>query len=455
MLVFRSLAFKWIATLLVTSLIGVLLAGVLAYRSTITEYDRLRSEQAEAAFVDDASTFYQIYGTWDGLDAWLRSTQRTDDPRGSVHPPEQFALADAHGVVVLGSGLFRTGMRISSDVLAVGTPVELDGVRVGTALWAEPPPELDPREQRYVDGITRALLAGALGASATAVVIGLLLSRQFLRPLSELTQAIMAMHSGNLDQRVEIRTHDELGLLAQTFNEMSANVARANHLRKQMTADIAHDLRTPLTVIAGYLEALGDGTLKPTPERFRVMSEEVTLLQRLVEDLRTLSLADAGELKLMRAAQPPRDLLERVAASLGANAAAAQVALEVQAADTLPDIVVDGERMVQVLSNLVSNALRHTPAGGRVSLHAAMCPEGIRFEVRDTGSGIAPDDLPRIFDRFYRGDPARQSGSGESGLGLAIAKSIVTAHGGTITAESRPGSGTTLRIVLPLPVQQG
>jgi signal transduction histidine kinase len=216
-----------------------------------------------------------------------------------------------------------------------------------------------------------------------------------------------------------------------------------------MTADIAHDLRTPLTVIAGYLEALRDGTLKPTPERFRVMNEEVNLLRRLVEDLRTLSLADAGELKLMRAAVPPHDLLERIAASFREAAAAAAVSLRVDAADNVPDLWVDGERMAQVLGNLVTNALRYTPAGGSVALRAQASAGGVLLMVSDTGSGIAPDELPKIFDRFYRGDRARRANSGESGLGLAIAKSIVEAHGGTIAVQSALGSGTTMLLALP------
>ncbi len=258
------------------------------------------------------------------------------------------------------------------------------------------------------------------------------------------------MHAGDLDQRVEIRANDELGALAQTFNEMSANLSRAHQLRKQMTADIAHDLRTPLTVIAGYLEAMRDGTLKPTPERFRVMSEEVNLLQRLVEDLRTLSLADAGELKLIRADLAPRELIERVANAFRESAAAAGVRLNVEISDPLPDLWIDSERMVQVLGNLVTNALRHTPQGGAVTLRAQVAPEGVRLEVQDTGSGIAPAELPKIFDRFYRGDDSRQSDGGESGLGLAIARSIVEAHSGTIAAASSLGAGTTMTITLPL-----
>jgi signal transduction histidine kinase len=247
---------------------------------------------------------------------------------------------------------------------------------------------------------------------------------------------------------VTVRTQDELGELAQTFNQMSSDIHRANQLRKQMTADIAHDLRTPLMVISGYLEALRDGTLKPTQARFEAMSHEAALLTRLIDDLRTLSLADAGELKLLPQAVEPRDLLEQVQRSFEPLAAEHGVTLRVQADTALPDLQVDRERMVQVLANLVSNALRYTPAQGKVTLGARQQAGSVQLIVSDTGSGIAADKLPNIFERFYRVEASRTENQGESGLGLAIAKSIVEAHGGTITAESTLGKGTTFIITL-------
>ncbi|QPC84939.1 HAMP domain-containing protein [Phototrophicus methaneseepsis] len=445
----RSLTFKWTVTLLLTSLIGVILVGIFAYRTTVTQFDRLRSEQAEAIFMENVTHYYEENGTWDGLETWLKGEPDSVGPHDYFRSPDQFALVDADGVVVVDHGPFHKGDSLPEDILTEGTPISLDGETIGIVLTAMPPPELDPTEQRYVDGTTQALIIGALGAGSTALVIGLLLSRQFLRPLTELTAAITAMRAGNLDQKVNIRTQDELGLLAQAFNEMSANLHQANQLRKQMTADIAHDLRTPLTIISGYLEAMTDGTLKPTQERFKTMSEEVLLLQRLVEDLRTLSLADAGELKLMCAAVAPREILDRVAASFQEAASSAGVMLAVEADAALPSLWIDSERMVQVLGNLVANALRHTPSGSSITLMAQEKSEQVELRVQDTGAGIVPEDLPKIFDRFYRSDPSRQTESGESGLGLAIARSIVEAHRGTITAESTLGQGTTMIIRLP------
>ncbi|HVU12313.1 MAG TPA: ATP-binding protein [Phototrophicaceae bacterium] len=462
MMITRSLAFKWIATLLLTSLVGVVLVGLFAYRTTVTEFDRLRLEQVQASFVNEATTYYESTGSWNGFDDWLHQQQRSSNQGnqgnqgnpgnqgGGGGSPFQFcALVDSNNIVVVDAGPYHIGDRLPPETTDQGIAITLNGQQVGTVLTATPPPGPDPREQQYLDRTNQALLIGAIGAGAAALLIGLLLSRHFLRPLTELTEAIGAMKHGELSQQVQVRTHDELGELAQAFNQMSAEVHRANQLRTQMTADIAHDLRTPLTVITGYLEGLRDGTLKPTPTRFDVMYDETLLLKRLIDDLRTLSLADAGELKLVYQSIQPRDLLEQIQQSFEPLAQEQQIALKTEAEADLPDVQVDRERMAQVLANLVSNALRYTPAGGSVTLIARAQSNAVQLIVRDTGSGIPEDKLPNIFERFYRVEESRYQSQGESGLGLAIARSIVEAHHGTISAESKLGAGTSMIITLP------
>jgi signal transduction histidine kinase len=231
---------------------------------------------------------------------------------------------------------------------------------------------------------------------------------------------------------------------------MSADLAHSTELRRQMTADIAHELRTPLSVILGYTEALSEGKLSGTDETFDVMHDEAQQLQRLIEDLRTLSLADAGELPLMVQSVSPEGLLERVAIAHTPRAQEKGVSIQVEAPPDLPPIAVDPDRVAQVLSNLVSNALRHTPQGGRVRLIAERDGADIRLSVADTGPGIAADDLPHIFQRFYRADQSRYPVEGQTGLGLAIAKSLVEAHGGAISVESVQGEGSTFTITLPV-----
>jgi two-component system sensor histidine kinase BaeS len=230
---------------------------------------------------------------------------------------------------------------------------------------------------------------------------------------------------------------------------MSADLAQSNQLRRQMTADIAHELRTPLSVILGYTEALSDGKLVGTPQAFEVLHEEAHHLSLLIEDLRILSLADSGELPLTRRPIYPEVLLERTASAYAAQAKQQEVALVVDAEQPLPEVDVDPDRMAQVFGNLISNALRYTPAEGRIVLQAQARGDRVLLDVKDTGEGIASEDLPHVFERFYRGDKAR-SQNGESGLGLAIVKSIVEAHGGRIEVHSQVGAGTTFRIELPV-----
>jgi signal transduction histidine kinase len=230
---------------------------------------------------------------------------------------------------------------------------------------------------------------------------------------------------------------------------MSQALARANQARRQMTADVAHELRTPLTVIAGYIESMRDGVLPPTPQRMAVIYAEIEHLQHLVGDLRTLSQADAGELKLNRQPVEPAELLRQTAAAFEHQAAQKGVRLEVAADGAEPAVVwADELRLAQVLDNLLSNALRHTPAGGQVRLGLTRQPSAVTLTVQDTGPGIPPEDLPRVFERFYRADRSR-SEDGASGLGLAIAKALVEAHGGSLEARSTLGQGSTFSMRLP------
>ena len=238
--------------------------------------------------------------------------------------------------------------------------------------------------------------------------------------------------------------------MVASFNQMSADLARATQSRRQMTADIAHDLGTPLTVIGGYLEAMQEGILQATPERIEVMHTEITHLQHLVRDLRTLSLADAGQMSLNRNQVETGALLRRVAASYELAAKEKGIELNVKTGDAPLFLEIDEERMAQALGNLVSNALRYT-VQGNITLAVSLITENrILITVSDTGTGIAPEDLSRIFERFYRADQVRDLAGGESGLGLAITRSIIEAHGGEISVDSKVGRGTRFEIRVKL-----
>lgn len=444
----RSLTFKWVMTLLFSSLIGVALVGGFAYWTTATEFDRFVNETAQQDFIDDVTSYYQQNNGWQGVGEYLRSNDDSFDRRHDRNR-QLFSLLSSDEVVLSESGPFKIGETVPGDFLTSSVELLVDDEVIGYVLSAEPPPGFSPEEQAYLDNTNRALLVGVVGASLVSLLVGLLLSRQFLRPLTTLTEAIMAMKSGDLDQKVDVTTNDELGQLADAFNQMSSQLHRANQLRKQMTADVAHDLRTPLHVMSGYIEAMRDGALPPTPERFDAMNQEANLLKRLVEDLRTLSLADSNALKLNYQSINPRELLQQVKETFKPIAQQEGVTITSDIKDDLPTVQMDRERMVQVLTNLVSNALRYTPTKGKITLAAYPAAAGVVLEVKDTGAGIPADQIENIFERFYRVDISRHEAQGESGLGLAIVKSIVEAHDGTVTASSQLNKGTTFTITLP------
>lgn len=438
---------------LVISLIAIGLAAAFVWTNTSAEFNLYLEDQHQNAFAEAAKNYYEQNQTWQGVERALQQQGFLPPPpdqpgqqNGQKPPPPPFALLDAKRVVITQGGRYNRGETVSVSTDDPEIPITYQGKLVGIVLQTGEPLVRNRTEQQYLDRITQALLIAALGGTLTALVLGLMVARTLTRPLNELTLATRSLARGKLEQQVPIRSKDELGELAQAFNQMSADLNRANQSRRQMTADIAHDLRNPLTVIGGYLESLRDGVLKPTPERFDTIHAEVQHLQHLVDDLRTLSLADAGELRLHRQLIVVRELLEKVKTAYQHQAEQKGIALTVEAASALQTSL-DAERMEQVLGNLVSNALRYTPQGGDIRLTAAPVTGGVTLAVADTGSGIRPEDLPYIFERSYRGDESR-SGS-ESGLGLAITRSIVELHGGSIRAESKPGEGSRFMIVIP------
>ncbi|MFN3374634.1 MAG: ATP-binding protein, partial [Chloroflexus sp.] len=278
---------------------------------------------------------------------------------------------------------------------------------------------------------------------------GILIARRLTRPLQHLAQVAAALGQGHLTARAVVEGPIEVRRVAEAFNEMACELAAANHQRRQMVADIAHELRTPLTVIQGNLRAILDDVYPLTREEIGQIYEATLGLRRLVDDLRELSLADTGQLTLHRQPLDLNQLLGREAELFHELAAAQGVELLVTPDPSLPAVLADSERIAQVVRNLLSNALRYTPAGGNITIASAAERGGALVSVRDTGSGIAPEDVPHVFERFYRADRGRARAHGGSGLGLAIAERIIALHGGQIGVESALGKGTRFWFWLP------
>ena len=447
----KSISTKLTLAFLSVTLLVVGLAAFFTWRTTVRAFETVVVERIRTEFIKQVTTYYEENGSWQGVIPRLfPMPEPVQNKKDQQARPLVFALTDLDGQVLVPAGQYRPRDIVDASVLADGTPVKVNDVIVGYAVQTGKVPELSAVEQGYIDRTNRALFLTSVAAMFFALLLGGGLANSLTRPIRDLTEATHAMADGDLEQKVPVRSVDELGELTASFNQMASDLARATQSRRQMTADIAHDLGTPLTVIGGYLEAIQEGVLDATPERIDVMHTQIVHLQRLVQDLRTLSLADAGQMSLNRQPVDVGALLRRVAASYQLAAEQQGIELSVETGQTQPSTKIDEDRMAQVLGNLVSNALRYTTEGGEIKLAASLTVDhSLLITVADTGKGIEPQDLGRIFERFYRADHARDLKRGESGLGLAIARSIVETHGGTISVESEVGRGTKFAIRLP------
>jgi signal transduction histidine kinase len=419
---------------------------------------------------------YARTGSWQNVTVSLSSYATMNGGR--------IVLANASGIIIADTADELVGRQVAHTGLSAATPISVDGRRVGdlyiiseanggslaarvggmmgmgrtarrseTGVSAPSTSTAVTPEQHYLDEVNRGLAFGAAGATILAVALSLYLTRRIVSPLNLLAAGARRIEAGNLGHHVTITSRDELGEVAQAFNTMSASLQRNEQARRNLLADIAHELRTPLTVIEGTASGIMDGVLEPSSEQLLIIKEEAELLAKLVGDLRELSLAEAGQLALERRPEDLGDVIGRAVRHFEANARERGVALDLAIADGVSAAPVDAGRITQAVGNILANAMRYTPPGGRIDVSVGpdpASPGNALIAVADTGEGLAAADLPKIFDRFYRADKSRSRRSGGSGLGLAIAKQIVEGHNGRIWVESELGQGAVFSISLPL-----
>ncbi|MEM8535461.1 MAG: ATP-binding protein [Chloroflexota bacterium] len=464
------LAFILVIFLGVCGMMGFFGLAVAGFRDATNDefdYDFQQSERAYAATLAD---YYIARGnSWRDLDERLN-----DMFTGPFF--SNFAVVDADRQVVASvDSSFSIGDTIESEWSQKhGVPIEVEGEQVGMLVLrtdthpSDSGPPGNPPPFEFVERILRGFALAGLGLITILSVLAIIFSRWFSRPLRAITDAAQSLSTGRLETRAPRATIREMDDLARTFNTMAQALDEADRQRRQMTADIAHELRTPLSIIKGRLEGLQDGVYEATPDQIDHLLGETALLERLINDLRVLALADAGQLPLYPELIDPRDLLEHTQKTFTEQAQTQQVSLRIEAPEELPDIDGDEQRLAQVMGNLVANALRYTPPEGTITLVAERstnhltqnlvvahqtsppAPSSVVLRVRDTGAGIDEEMLPYIFDRFWRADRARTRTHGGTGLGLAIVKQIVAAHGGKVWAESTLGQGTTISLALPV-----
>jgi len=479
-----------IATGVVVMFIVVNLATASQFRRFVLSSDLVQAQNLAPILAG----YYAQQGNWQGVETLLTTgpqpAVQSETMSGMMGPgmmgPEMMremfdamrwrgslldrvVLTDAEGVVVADAAGVLVGQRHPGEHLSAGVAIMVDGQQVGTVLVDSMiEPVLNPLDQDFLRSVNLAVLLSAIAVGGVALVLGSIFFFQITAPVRRLTQAAEAIAAGDMDQRVAVRAGDEIGRLAQAFNTMTDSLERAETLRRQMVADIAHELRTPLSLVQGNLEAILDGLYELNLENVASVHEETLVLTRLVNDLRDLALAEAGQLRLQRDTVALIDLVERAVEGFRAQAAEQEITLVTELPSGLPPASGDEQRLSQVLINLLSNALHHTPPGGRVSVQCSvvsnqssvtgrqpgmdnelMTDHRLLITVTDTGRGIPPEDVSHVFERFYRVDKSRVRTSGGSGLGLAIARQIVEAHGGRIWVESWVGVGSTFFVALP------
>jgi signal transduction histidine kinase len=395
------------------------------------------------------AAYYMERQGWAGVEPVIDQIGQLYNQRLVLVDPQGLVVADSEGMIDVGA---EPHFEPHEAIPIMAGQIRFGAVAVMPQAPAPPPggaPAEDESVSNLSSSINRYLLWGGLLAVAVAALVTLFMSRRILSPAESLAQAARALSRGDFSQRVHVRSTDEFGELAIAFNAMAADLERTEQLRRNLVADVAHELRTPLSNIQGHLEAIRDGLLPAEPATLDSIYEEVLLLARLVEDLQELTLAEAGQLTLLRQPADVADIARRAASAAQPPAEARGLTIDTDLPGQPATAEVDPERIGQVLRNLLSNAIIHTSAGGCITVELKDEGHELRVTVADTGAGIPPDDLPYVFERFYRVDRSRVRATGGAGLGLTIAKRLVEAHGGTIGVESELGKGSRLTFTLP------
>lgn len=468
----RSVAVR---LLLAFAAVAAVAVGTVAYAANQATQESFRTyvEMGGTMYANriglSLADYYNETGSWRGVEPYLASLQ--------TGAGDRLILVDRDGTVVADTEQQTEGKRADDLSLNSGTPVTIDGTVVGvlhvlgsaasrpmmgpgmmgrgSPRWTDDSTQMmmTTPEQSFLDSVNSGLLWGAVAAGVLAIGLSLLLTRQIVSPLNALALGSRRIAGGNLSYRVDEGSRDEIGSVARAFNAMAESLERDEVSRRHLLADIAHELRTPLTVIEGTADGILDGVLEPSPEQIGIIKEEAGLLAKLVADLRDLSLAEAGQLRLDRQPEDLADVVAKAVRGFEPEARERGQALTVVPTGQLPLLQIDAGRMAQAVTNLVSNAVRHTPPGGTITVSVGSDPANqgrALVVVTDTGEGIAAEDLPYVFERFFRADKSRSRRSGGSGIGLAIVKQLVEAHGGAVAVESERGKGSSFRISLPI-----
>lgn len=408
--------------------------------------------------------YYTENGSWDGVEELVLDAPggresgfgrlRQDNPNTMMQrtmfivPEERFLLIEGDKII-LDSKPDGIAINNPENLTKYGTPIIVSGQQVGTFLVASMMGILSESQNIFITRVNRALIWVGSIAVLLVLLVALWQSRSIVKPLGQLAQAARNLAKGDYHQRVQVQRNDELGDMANAFNQMASELAQQSELRRQMMADVAHELRTPLSVLRIDLESMEDGLMEPTPENVRALQSEVSYLSNLVDDLRMLSLADAGDLKIEKSPVELNSLVREMVERQQNAARERKIKMTAHYAENEIFVMGDPQRLSQVMVNLLSNAIQHTLPDYEITTKIEVENQIARVSVTNYGTWIPTEDLERIFDRFYRLERSRNRDQGGSGLGLSIGRSLINAHGGKIWAESQQGESTTFTFTLP------
>ncbi|MGE5398598.1 MAG: sensor histidine kinase [Chitinophagales bacterium] len=438
-----------LVTVALVATLTTAIAGIYAARQLFSNYlNRTASVKAE----DWAITFSAYYaenGSFSGITSFLdsRGNGRGFGKRRGIG--NRVILLGLSDTVEYDSAGLLYGKRISASESADGVPVTVNGNKVGTVLMpGVGMRSLNSLESNFINSFTNYSLLAGLIAALIALALGILILRTIARPIHALSDATRRLARGEKDVRVPLKGDGELRELAEDFNTMAESLRKMETMRRNLSADLAHELRTPLTVLRANLESWQSGATQPTFENITSLHDEVIRISKLVKDMENLSLAETGNLPLNVRQATINELFDMLTPVM-LEAEARSLKVDIQLDESLPSIRVDLDRTLQVMLNLLSNAMAHSPAEGRIIIKGEKKGEMVQISVSDQGMGIPTEQLPFIFERFYRADNARSRQTGGMGLGLAIARGYIEAQGGRIWAESTPGRGSVFYFTLP------
>ena len=470
----HSLRLRLLLALCVVIVVALAVVALFGSRAASTEFQRYVDSESmrRGRSMAELMIYYRQNRSWENVQPLLEQMAQISGDRILLADSEGRVIADSLRELIIASEESDEDQRrfgeLDTGVEPFTTIAELDR-SFGRAAVLITSPDVPPvyvyissansasessGANVFLGSVNRQLLLAAAAAGVAGLLLTVLFSRRILRPVEALTAAARKMEQGDLSQRVAVQSRDEIGELALAFNAMADGIARQERLRRNMVSDVAHELRTPLANLRGYLEAMRDGVVTPDATMVRSLHDEVMLLAHLVDDLQDLAQAEAGKMTLATQPMALEETVYRVVHQLQPQAAEKNLTVHVRLPADLPLVDANEERVGQVLRNLLSNAIVYTPPGGQVTVSAEVDEGMAAVRVSDTGVGIPPEHLANIFDRFYRIDRSRARATGGSGLGLAIVKQWVEAHGGRVWAESTVGEGSTITFTLPVAEMQ-